>query len=136
METAAEAEVPSKQVVVILHLADRIQLFEDGLLGQGEDLDVAGIEVVDRDGDGEFHVCCTRAAAAFAGLEVAHFHFEVAFGGLVVKAEGLGGAVTGAPALIELEGGVGQQGKTDAAAIGEFGYLQVAAAGAGAGDGG
>jgi hypothetical protein len=130
----AEAEVPGKQVVVILHLADRVQLFEDGLLGQGEDLDVARVEVVDGDGDGKFHVGSARAAATFAGLEVAHLHLEVTFGGLVVEAEGLSGAVAGAPALIELEGSVGQQGEADATAIGEFGDLQVAAACAGAGD--
>lgn len=133
----AELEVPGEEFGVVLHLADLIQLFEDGLLGQGEDLDGAGVEAVDRDGDGEFDVGGAGAATAFAGLEVAHFSHHVFVGGLEVEAEGLGFAVgAGAPGFVELQGLVGEEGEADAAAVGEFGDLQVAAAGASAGDGG
>ena len=105
-------------------------------MGQGKDLDVAAVEVVDGHGDGELDVSGAGAAAAFAGLEVAHFHLQVAFGGLVIEAEGLGGTVAYAPALVKLEGGVGEEGEADGTAISEFGDLQVAAAYAAAGDGG
>ena len=133
----AELEVPGEEFGVILHLADLIQLFEDGFLGQGHDLDGASVEAVDRDCDGEFDVGGAGAATAFAGLEVAHFSHHVLESGLEVEAEGLGFAVGGgAPGFVELQGFVGQEGEADRAAVGEFGDLQVAAAGASAGDGG
>jgi len=125
----AEDEVPLQQVAVVLHLADLIQLFEDGLLGQLEDLDVAVVEVVDGDGDGELDVCGAGAAAAFAGLEVTHLQGEFFGGGLVVEPERLRGAVSGAPALIKLQRLVGEEGEADLAAVGQLGDAQVAAAG-------
>jgi len=76
-------------------------------------LDFAGLVVVDGDGDGEFDVGGAGAAAAFAGFEVAHFRGDVLGGGLVVKPEGAGGAVAGAPALVELQGFVGEHGEAD-----------------------
>ena len=130
----ADAEVPGEQVFVVLHLGDRVQLFEDGLLGDLEDLDFTGLVVVDGDGDGEFDVGSAGAAAAFAGLEVAHFRGDVLGGGLIVKAEGAGGAVTGAPALVELQGFVGEHGEADGAAVGELRELEVAAASTAGGD--
>ena len=37
----ADTEVPGEQVFVVFHLGDRVQFFEDGLLGDLEDLDFA-----------------------------------------------------------------------------------------------
>ena len=126
----ADREVPLQQVFVILHLGDLVDFLEDGLLGDLQDLDFAGLVVVDRAGDGKLHVGGARAAAAFAGLELAHLSGYVLDGGLVVEAEGLGGAVGLAPALVELQGFVGQQREADGAAVGEFAEAEVAAAGA------
>ena len=130
----ADVEVPGKKFGVVLHLGDRVQLFQDGLLGDLEDLDFAGLVVVDGDGDGELDVDGARAAAAFAGLEVTHFGGDVLGSGFVVEAEGLGGAVAGAPALVELKRFVGEHGEADGAAVGELGELEVAAACSSAGD--
>ncbi len=131
----AEAEVPRQQIVVVVHLADLIQLFEDGFLGQAQDLDVAGVEVVDRDGNGKFDVDGAGTATAFAGFEVTHLGCHVFGGGLEVEAEGLGAGSVGAPALVELQRLVTEKGEADGATIGELGNLEVAAAGAGAGNG-
>ena len=117
-------------------MADLIQLFEDGLLGQAEDLDIAGVEVVDGDGDGEFDVDGAWAAASFAGFVVTHLQRNLLGGGFGVEAEGLGAVGAGAPALVELKGFVGEEGEADGTAVGELGDLQVAAAGGAAGDGG
>ena len=68
----AEVEVPLQQVVVVLHLGNGVDLFENRLLSQAQDLDVAGVEVVDRARNGELDVDGAGAAATFAGLEVAH----------------------------------------------------------------
>jgi hypothetical protein len=133
----AELEVPGKEFGVVLHLADLIQLLEDGFLGQGHDLDGASVEAVDRDRDGEFDVGGAGAATAFAGFEVAHLNRYIFVGWLVEKPEGLGFAVGGgAPGFVKLKGFVGEEGEADRAAVGEFGDLQVAAARASAGDGG
>ena len=120
----AELEVPSEQIFVVLHLADLIQFLEDGFLGQGEDLDRASVEAVDRAGDGKFDVGGAGAAAAFAGFEVAHLGHHVLVGGLEVKAEGLGFAIgAGAPGFVELKGFVGEEGEADRAPVGQFGDL-------------
>ena len=37
----ADGEVPGEQVFVVLHLGDLVDLFEDGLLGDLQDLDFA-----------------------------------------------------------------------------------------------
>ena len=124
----ADVEVPGEEFGIVLHLGDRVQLFEDGLLGDLEDLDFAGVEVVDGDGDGKLDVHGARAAAAFAGLEVAHFGGNVLGGGLVIETEWLGGAVAGAPALVKLKRFVGKHGEADGAAVGELAECQVAAA--------
>jgi len=104
----ADGEVPLQQFGVVLHLGDLVDFLEDRLLGDLQDLDFAGLVVVDRAGDGELHVCCSRAAASFAGLEVAHLGNHVLVGGLKVEAEGLVGAVGGTPALVELQRFVGE----------------------------
>ena len=130
----ADAEIPLQQVVVVLHLRDLIQLFEDGFLGDLEDLDFAALEVEDGDGDGKLHIDGARAATAFAGLEVAHLGGDVLGGGLVVEAERLGCAVASAPGFVELQGLVGEHGEADGAAVGKFAKCQVAATCVVAGD--
>ena len=124
----ADREVPLQQFGVVLHLGDLVDLFEDRLLGDLQNLDFAGLVVVDRAGDGKLHVCSAGAAASLAGLEVAHLGGDVLEGGLEIEAEGLVGAVSAAPALVELQGFVGEEGEADRAAVGEFGEAQVTAA--------
>ena len=95
----ANGQVPVEKIAVVLHLGDLVDLLKDRLLRDLQDLDFAGLVVVDRASNGEFDVGSARAAATFTGLKLAHLCYDVLVGRLVVKAERLRGAVGLAPGL-------------------------------------
>jgi hypothetical protein len=109
----ADREVPGKQVLVILHLGDLVDFLQNGLLRDLQDLDFAGLVVVDRDRNEKLQVDGARAATAFACFKVAQLHRDVLGGGLLLEAEGLGLAGALAPDFVALQGLVREQCEAD-----------------------
>jgi len=124
----AEGEVGGGDVVVILGLADAVEFADDRLLGQVEYLDFLLLVVEDGQGDGEFDRFGSGAFAVEAAGEIAHLGGDLFGGGFSHEPERLGFAVKAfAPALVILDGFVGEKGEADRRTSGDLAGVQVAA---------
>ena len=98
-------KVPGKDVFVVLHLGELVDLADETLLGEAHHLDSAGLEVVDRRSHrelGGIDVCSIPVQAA--GKVRSHLCFNFGRAGIVKKTEGFCFAFSVlAPALVKLQ---------------------------------